>query len=217
MEVYNYYPGDLSTALDRAMTWMLSRLNSNVSSFAGNALTTPTSPSFVEGAMDSVSGSLPTLAQVAWPNIVLDPLFGISPDAQPGPDGFPINYSVTPLLSGNLLTNVLGLAATTSVTGRVMNLVSPASQYRVDVFSKTDVFYYQGSSSVAADSTWSVANVHAGVAIAFLMPVGSPQPGVGSSTSVVTGWTSHSNLGVGSKLRDYFVRVYAKTDIEYLQ
>ena len=216
-EVYNYYPGDLSAALDRAMTWMLSRQNANVSPFAGNAVATPTTPAFIEGAMDPASGTLSSFVQIPWPNIVLDPVFGISTDAQPGPDGFPINYSGTPLLSGNLLVNVLPLTATTNLTGRVLSLVLLASQYRVDVYSRTDVFYYQGSSAIAADNTWSVASVHAGTVIAFLMPVGSTQPAAGSSTSLVTGWTSHSNVGVGNKLRDYYIRVYAKTDKEYLQ
>ena len=81
---------------------------------------------------------------------MLDPISGIPPDAQPGPDGFPINYSATPLLSGNLIVNVLPLAATTNLTGRTFNLLSPANQYRVDVYSRTDVFYYQGSSAIAA-------------------------------------------------------------------
>lgn len=216
-EVSQYYPGDLASALDRAMTWMLSRLNANVSPFVGNAVTTPTTPAFIEGAMDPANGTLSNLIQAPWPNIVLDPIAGVAPDAQPGPDGFPINYSAIPLLSGNLIVNVLPLTVTTNLTGRVFNLQLPASQYRVDVYSRTDVFYYQGSSAIAADSTWSVSNVHAGTIIAFLMPAGSPQPASGSSTSLVTGWTSHSNLGVGNKLRDYFVRVYAKTDIEYLQ
>lgn len=216
-EISQYYPGDLAGALDRAMTWMLSRLNANVSPFVGNAVTTGTTPAFVEGAMDPANGTLSNLAQVPLPNIVLDPIAGISPDTQPGPNGFPINYSTTPLLSGNLIINVLPLTAPTNLTGRVFNLQLPASQYRVDVYSRTDVFYYQGSSAIAADSTWSVANVQAGTVIAFLMQVGSPQPASGSSTSLVTGWISHSNTGVGNALRDYFVRVYAKTDIEYLQ
>src|SRR6266404_7749582 len=98
-EVFNYYPGDLSGALDRAMTWILSRQNANVSPFTGNALTTPTTPAFIEGAMDPANGSLSNFAQVPWPNIVLDPVFGVATDTQPGPDGFPINYSGTPLLS----------------------------------------------------------------------------------------------------------------------
>jgi hypothetical protein len=216
-EVFNYFPGDLATALDRAMTWMLSRQNANVSPFVGNAVATPTSPELIEGAINPASGTLDSLNQVPFPNIVLDPVFGISLDAQAGPDGFPINYSATPLLSGNLLVNVLALTATTDLTGRVLNLVLPASQYRVDVYSSTDVFYFQGSSTIAADNTCAVAAVHAGTVIAFLMPAGSSQPSPGYSVPAVTGWASHSNLGVGNKLADYFIRVYAKTDIEYLQ
>src|SRR6266567_2911741 len=135
-EIYDYYPGDLSTALDRAMTWMLSRQNANVSPFVGNAVATTTTPALIEGAMNPANGTFLNFVQEPCPNIVLDPVFGISPDTQAGPDGFPINYSATPLLSGNLLVNVLALAATTNLNGRVMNLALPASQYRVDVYSR---------------------------------------------------------------------------------
>ncbi|MBZ5546205.1 MAG: hypothetical protein LAO07_21480, partial [Acidobacteriia bacterium] len=215
--VKDFYPGDLAGALDRAMTWMLSRQNVNVSPFTGNALETPTGPAFIEGAIDTTLESFATLAQDSWPNIVFDPVAGLALDDQAGPDGFPINYSATPLVSGNLLVNVLSLATTTDVSGRVFNLLEPADQYRVDVYSRTDVFYYQGSSALADDGTWSVAAVAPGTAIAFLMPAAEPQPSPGAWTTNVTGWVSHSNLGVGNKLRDFFVRVFAKTDIEYLQ
>ena len=109
--------------------------------------TTPTDPALIEGAIDTTLESFATLAQDPWPNIVLDPVSGLALDDQAGPDGFPINYSSTPLLSGNLLVNVLSLPTTTDVSGRVFNLLEPASQYRVDVYSRTDVFYYQGSSA----------------------------------------------------------------------
>ena len=216
-EVKDYYTGDLPGALDRAMDWMVSRQNVNVSPFSGNALETPTDPTFIEGAIDATLASFARLAQDPWPNIVFDPVAGVALDDQAGPDGFPINYSSTPLVSGNLLVNVLPLATTTDVSGRVLNLLAPASQYRVDVYSRTDAFYFQGSSALAADGTWSVAAVAPGTAIAFLMPATAPQPSPGFWTTEVTGWISHTNLGVGSKLRDYFVRVFAKTDIEYLQ
>ena len=216
-EVKDYYAGDLAGALDRAMTWMVSRHNVNVSPFTGSALETPTDPAFIEGAIDTTLESFATLAQDPWPNIVFDPVAGLALDDQAGPDGFPINYSSTPLVSGNLLVNVPSLPTTTDVSGRVFNLLEPASQYRVDVYSRTDVFYYQGSSAIADDSTWRVAGVAAGAAIAFLMPVAAPQPAPGSWTANVTGWVSHSNLGAGNKLRDFFVRVFSKTDIEYLQ
>jgi hypothetical protein len=215
--ISDYYPGDLAGALDRAMTWLISRLNANVSAFAGDALETPTNPAFVEGEVSTTSGRFDDFAQDIVPNIVLDPLSGIELDDQAGPDGFPVNYSSVPLLSGNLLVSVLPLTTATDVKGRVVNLTSPATDYRVDVYSRTDLFYYQGSSSLAADGTWQVAGANPGTAIAFLMPAGSTQPSVGSYTSAVAGWVAHSNTGVGTQLRDYFVRIYAKTDIEYLQ
>ena len=216
-KVSDYYPGDLAGALDRAMTWLLSRQNINVSPFVGVAVPTPSSPSLVEGAMNLANGPGLNLVQVPFPNIVLDPIFGAALDDQRGPDGFPINYSPTPLLSGSLIVNVLALAHITNLSGRVMNLTQDPTQYRVDVYSRTDLYYYQGSSSIASDSTWAVANVHPGMVVAFLMPVGLTQPGPGFSTSAVSGWVAHSNMGVGNKLRDYFVRAFSKTDIEYLQ
>ena len=40
--VHDYWQGDLTAALDRAMGWMFSRLNVDVSPFAGSAVFTPT-------------------------------------------------------------------------------------------------------------------------------------------------------------------------------
>ena len=216
-EVKEYYPGDLASALDAALAWMLARLNANVSPFAGNAVATPTDPAFVEGAINAIEGTYAALAQEKCPNIVLDPVAGVELDTQAGPDGFPINYCATPLLAGNLLVNVLPLDETTVVSGRVFNLLADRSQYRVDVYARTDAFYYKGSSAIADNSTWSVACHGTGTAIAFLMPATAPQPAPGSWTAEVTGWVAHSNLGVGNRLRDYFVRVFSKTDIEYLK
>lgn len=216
-EVFEFYPGDLAGALDREMTWLLSRLNANGSIFSGNIVTTPQAPALFEGSMALTSGRFDGFAQDVVPNIVLDPLSGIPLDDQTGPDGFPVNFSATPLLSGNLLVNVLPLTATKVVSGRVLNLTAPVGNYRVDVFSRTDLFYYMGSSSLAADGTWGGINAGAGTVIAFLMPAASAQPAPGSFTSGITGWVAHSNTGVGNKLHDYFARIYLKTDIEYLQ
>ena len=216
-DVSQYFPGDLSAALEQAMQWLLTRLNANVSLFTGNAVPTASDPAFVQGGVDVTQGTFADLAQQPCPNIVLDPISSLPPDDAPGPDGFPINYSSTPLLSGNLLVNLLPLTATTDVSGRVLNLAQPASQYRVDVFSRTDVFYYQGSSTLA-DGAWKVTGAHAGVVIAVLYPTTVAQPAPGSSfASLPAGWAAHSNTGVGNKLQDYFLRLYTKTDIEYLQ
>jgi len=216
-EVSEFYSGDLPVDLNRTLTWMLSRLNANTSPFAGKVVSTLTAPALAEGGLIITTGRFADAAQQRWPNIVFDPIFGVSLDDQPGPGGFPINYSPVPLLSGNLLVNALPLTTTLAVTGRALNLVEPASAYRVDVYSRTDVFYYQGSSAIAADGTWCVPDVHAGTVVAFLMPATAPQPAPGYSTPNVTGWTAHSNLGVGNKLKDHWVRIYSRTDLEYLQ
>jgi hypothetical protein len=216
-EVRDFYSGDLAGALAQELAWMQGQIKANVSPFAGAVLATETSAAFVEGAVDSVADSFSSLAQDSWPNIVLDPVAGVSPDDQTGPDGFPVNYSPTPLLSGNLLINLFTLTAASDVSGRALNLTQAAPAYRVDVYSFSDLFYYQGSATIATYGTWAVAGVQPGTVIAFLMDAGTSQPAAGSSTSSVTGWIAHSNMGVGSKLRDYFVRVTVKTDIETLQ
>jgi hypothetical protein len=216
-EVSDYFPGNLEAALDAALGWIVERVNANVSSFTGNAVQTQTSAAFIEGAIDALSVSYADLVQVQVPNIVLYPLATVAIDNASGPDGFPVNYSATPLLSGTLFVNVLEIAAAATMSGRVLNLPSPASSYRVDVYSRTSAFYYQGSATPAADGTWSVANVAAGSVIAFLMPSASQQPAPGSQTASVTGWVAHSNMGVGAQLQGYFVRLYVETTSEILQ
>ena len=216
-EIRDFYSGDLAGVLAQELAWMQGRIGANVSPFAGVALATETTAAFVEGAVDSVTDSFSGLAQDSWPNIVLDPVAGATADEQVGPDGFPINYSSTPLVSSNLLINLFTLVAANDVSGRALNLTQAASAYRVDVYSVSDVFYYQGSATIAPDGTWAVAGVQPGTVIAFLMDASATQPAVGASASSVTGWIAHSNMGVGNKLRDYFVRVTVKTDVENLQ
>jgi hypothetical protein len=56
------------------------------------------------------------------------------------------------------------------------------------------------------------------VVIAVLYPTSVAQPAPGSSfRTLPPGWICHSNTGVGYKLSNYFARIYAKTDVEYLQ
>ena len=81
-EISNFFSGDLANALDQAMEWMLARLNANVSPFAGNAVFTPTDPALVEGAVTTTNAQYSNFAQEPWPNIVLDPIFGLPPDEQ---------------------------------------------------------------------------------------------------------------------------------------
>jgi hypothetical protein len=213
-EIKDFYSGDLAGVLDQQLAWMLGRISPNVSPFAGVALLTQTTAPFVEGAMDAVKDPFSSLAQDSVPNIVLDPIAGVSADDQAGPDGFPVNYSSIPLLSGNLLVNLFTLSTAGDVSGRVLNLVQAASAYRVDVYSFTGSFDYQGSVTIASDGTWTLPSVQPGTVIAFLMDAGTSQPAAGSSTASVTGWIAHSNMGVGKKLRDYFVRVTVRNYIE---
>jgi hypothetical protein len=215
--VGDYYSGDLAGTLDQELGWILGQMNASVSPFEGVALSTQTAAPFVEGAVNPVNGSFSGLAQDSWPNIVLDPIAGVSPDDQAGPDGFPINYSSTPLLSGNLLINLLTLSIASSISGRVLNLTQPGSAYRVDVYSWSTNFNYQGSAMIAPDGSWVVPAVQPGTVAAFLMDATTTQPSPGSSASSVTGWIAHSNTGVGVKLRDYFVRVTVKNGAESVQ
>jgi len=122
-------------------------------------------------------------------------------------------------------------------TGYAFNLLHVLSTYRVDAFIYTDVWYYQGSSSLQATApggntipnagTWSLARVHPGLLLAALYPASVPQPASGwYGFAIPAGWVAHTNLGVcqaaganqlGGKLTDYKAQIYVKTDIEYLQ
>jgi hypothetical protein len=112
--------------------------------------------------------------------------------------------------------------------GYCFNLLNPLDYYRVDFFSLTDVFYYQGSSTLYPTAlggnalqnagTFSIANVHVGFAFAALYPTSVAQPAVSwSGATIPAGWVCHSNTGVGYALAGYKAQVYVKTDIEYLQ
>jgi hypothetical protein len=112
--------------------------------------------------------------------------------------------------------------------GYCFNLLQPLSSYRVDLFSLTDQFYYQGSSTLYPTAlggnalenagSFSVAKVHAGFAFAALYPTSVSQPSTGwSGRTIPAGWVAHSNMGIGYKLVGYKAQVYVKTDIEYLQ
>ena len=123
--------------------------------------------------------------------------------------------------------------------GYLYNLLNAQSSYRVDVFVHSDVWYYQGSSSLetavpigggpyAGAYTWSLGRVHPGLLFAALYPTSVSPPSSGWSGSVIpSGWVAHTNTGVcqvpqtgstlGGKLTDYKAQIYVKTDIEYLQ
>lgn len=215
--VSDYYPGDITPALKDQLDWMLSRLNANDSGFLGNAVLSPVNPALIQGGLALQSGSFNSMGQQTLPSIVLNPPAAWTPDAEPGPTSFPINYSPKTLPSANLLVTALLLNTAGGVSGQVCDLAGTAASYRVDVYSRTDLFYFQGSSNITSDAVWSLPSVSPGTVMAFLMPANSAPPAPGAAVSTVNGWVSHTNLGVGNRLADYFVRLYVKTDAEYLQ
>ncbi len=221
-KVSDYYPGDFWGDVKQTLAWIYSRQNAPIAGWQGNALATPTtSAQFAEcGIVSTPDFSI--FAQTALENIVIDLPVGVLPDASIGPDGFPINFSPQGLPQGNILLNTFQNSIAQTVSGRCFSLLQVLSNYRVDVFSRTDKFYYQGSSSLtdvgSGNATWSVSNVAAGAVMVVLYPTTVAQPGVGSSfTTLPAGWLAHSNMGVGKKLSNFFARVFSKTDIEYLQ
>ena len=148
------------------------------------------------------------------------------------PSGSVINGVTYPVLAG------------LTIYGYLFNPQQSMLNYRIDLFSKTDIFYYQGSAVGTGAYTsgpmigqypspsqfqsllvqqglygyWGAQVLGPGVVIAVLYPTSVAQPAPGSSFSTLpAGWICHSNTGVGYKLSSYFARIYAKTDVEYLQ
>jgi hypothetical protein len=159
---------------------------------------------------------------------------------QANPSGTTIYGSWTPGVTSVNYPVLPGL----TIYGYLFNPQYPITNYRIDLFSKTDIFYYQGSAPGVGAYTagnltgqtpvpsqfqsllvqqglygyWAAQVPNQGLVIAVLYPTSVPQPAVGFSCSVLpAGWICHSNTGVGYKLTDYFARIYAKTDVEYLQ
>ena len=194
-------------------------------------------------------------------------------DDQLGPDGCPIDLSPIGLPFGNLFPPVLPVTdaeisayyeqmynanpsgsvingvtypvlAGLTIYGYLFNPQQSMLNYRIDLFSKTDIFYYQGSAVGTGAYTsgpmkgqypspsqfqsllvqqglygyWGAQVLGSGVVIAVLYPTSVAQPAPGASFSVLpAGWICHSNTGMGYKLSSYFARIYAKTDVEYAQ
>jgi len=214
--------GSLAQAVSESQTWLNSQQQPGPTAWEGDAVATGSTPQFQESGVYSAA-DLSTLPQTQIENIVIDPPAGVTPDNSTGPDGFPINYSPSPLPEGNVFLNVYQNPSTSSQTlnGHCFNLINAASAYRVDLFTKTDQFYYQGSASLAstgaATATWSFTGwIGAGAILAVLYPASAPKPGAGSYfSSLPTGWIVHSNSGVGKKLSGYFARLFVDTDTEY--
>src|SRR5438093_2893320 len=221
--VKDYYPGDFWSDVKQSLEWLHSRQTAPVGGWQGSAVGAPPlqATQFAECGFVSTP-DLSTFAQAAAENIVIDPPVGVMPDSSAGPDGFPINFSPQGLPTGNVLLNTFQNTATQPVSGRCFSLLQAPANYRVDVFSRTDQFYYQGSSPLASlggyAATWGPVSVAPGAVIAVLYPATVPQPAAGSYLAALpAGWLAHSNVGVGLKLSGYFARIYSTTDIEYLQ
>lgn len=158
-------------------------------------------------------------------------------------------YAASPngikLCDGNTYPVLPGM----TIYGYIFNLYSTPGltnilDYRVDLFVRTDQYYYQSSAIAAVapssglcknviprpsqfqslliqqglNGWWAAQVVNPGVVVAAVYPASVPQPAPGSySSALPLGWICHSNTGIGQKLSGYFARVYAKTDIEYLQ
>ncbi|HUY12395.1 MAG TPA: hypothetical protein VMX16_02040 [Terriglobia bacterium] len=216
-----YYPGNFWSDVAQSLAWIHARQNPAAGNWQANAAPTATHPAFAECGIDSIA-AFSGLAQAPIENVVINPPPGVLPDSTPGPDGFPINYSPQGLPTGNILLNTFLNASQQSVTGSCFSLLQPPSYYRVDVFARTDQFYYQGSaflnSTGPGQASWSVANASPGAILAVLYPSTAPLPSPGEAfPTVPSGWIAHSNTGMGPKLTQYFARIYVKTDIEYLQ
>ncbi|MGO8732083.1 MAG: hypothetical protein ACLQVM_04735 [Terriglobia bacterium] len=234
----------------------------------------PTTPPFIECGIVSQNnlGQVPQTAceSIAMipPGILM-----LGMDDQLGPDGYPIDLSPIGLPYGSLFPPVLPVTAAEisayyqqmysanpngsvingvtcpvlpglTVYGYLFNPQRTMTNYRIDLFAKTDIFYYQGSAPGTGAYTtgpmkgqypapsqfqsllvqqglygyWGAQVLGAGVVMAVLYPTSVAQPSSGwSGEYLPAGWLCHSNTGVGYKLTNYFARIYAKTDVEYLQ
>jgi hypothetical protein len=222
--VSDYWPGHYERELRQALGWLFARQNAPVGNWQGNAVATAGTQKLWQCGIIS-RDSLDNYAQAAIENIVFDVPTGKSEDLAAGPDGFPINYSPIMLPNGQVFLNTFLLTAALTVTGRCYSLLNPAAQYRVDLFVRTDVWYFKGSSSLTdlggGMATWSKAVSYGGtpgamIAVLYPTTIDPPAPGWYGS-ALPAGWKAHTNSGVGKKLTAYKARVYSKTDIEYLK
>lgn len=225
--VKDFWPGDFERDMQRTLDWLYRRQNAPAGNWQGNALSTATTQAMWQCGIVSAS-SLSAFDQEDIENIVFNLPAGISADASAaGPDGFPVNYSpvILPSSSGRVFLNTFMLTETMTVTGHCLSLANPAAQYRVDLFVRTDVWYYKGSATLAdlggGEATWSATITFGGTPgamLAVLYPTTVSQPSSGWFGSTLPGgWKAHTNMGVGKKLSNFIGRVYSKTDIEYLK
>jgi len=234
----------------------------------------PTTPPFIECGIVSQNDLSQVAQTACESIAVVPPgILMLGADDQLGPDGCPIDLSPIPLPYGLLFPPVLPVTAAEisayyeqmvadnpngsvingvtypvlpglTIYGYLFNPQQVMTNYRVDLFAKTDLFYYQGSAVGTGPYTsgpmlgqyptpsqfqsllvqqglygyWGAQVPHPGLVIAVLYPTSVPQPAASwSGEYLPAGWLCHSNTGVGYKLTDYFARIYSKTDVEYLQ
>lgn len=283
--VQDYYPGGFYSDMQQTLTWLFARQSGQsgnweanvgptsfpVSSTPGSVLV-PTSPALEESGILSLE-VLTNFSQTVFENITVIPPAGQPLDTSTGPDGFPVNYGVAGLPTGNLFVpafqttgpqinaayqsassanpngaSICGLTYPVlpgmTIYGYVFNLLQAIAGYRVDIFSVSDLFYYQSSapgtpppaSGPCAGQTpapsqfqsllvqqgvvgyWAAQVIGPGLVVAGLYPSTVPQPAPGASyRTLPAGWIAHSNTGIGPKLSQYFAQIYCKTDVEYLQ
>jgi hypothetical protein len=234
----------------------------------------PTTPPFIECGIVTQNDLSQVAQTACESIAMIPPgILMLGMDDQLGPDGCPIDLSPIGLPYGNLFPPVLPVTAAQisayyeemynanpngsvingvtcpvlpglTIYGYLFNPQQAMTNYRIDLFVKTDLFYYQGSAVGTGAYTsgpmmgqyptpsqfqsllvqqglygyWGAQVTNPGVVIAVLYPTSIPQPSSGwSGTYLPAGWLCHSNTGVGYKLSNYFARIYAKTDVEYLQ
>ena len=141
--VRDYYPGDFWADVKQSLAWLHSRQTAPVGGWQGSAAGAPPlqATQFAQCGLVSTP-DFSAFPQAAVENIVIDPPAGVIPDSSAGPGGFPINFSPQGLPSGNILLNTFQNPGATAVSGRCFSLLQPLAGYRVDVFSRTDQFYY---------------------------------------------------------------------------
>lgn len=185
-----YYPGDFTSQMEQSLTWLLARQGAPAG--AWTAAINSELAGFVAAAF-VVDASLDDLPQTVFENIIFSG-------------------------GANFVTSTGSGDAPQTLAGWCYNL-KPGTAYRVDIYLKTDVFYYQGGVYPNPDGSWAMPVGSAGTAIAVLYPNSvAPPSTIGADFSVLpSGWIAHSNTGLGPKLTGYYAQFYSMTDIEYLQ
>ena len=131
-----------------------------------------------------------------------------------------------------------------TIYGYLFNPQQAMTNYRIDLFVKTESSITRAARQATGAYTsgpmkgqypapsqfqsllvqqglygyWGAQVPNPGLVIAVLYPPACRSLlRAGPAAYLPAGWLCHSNTGVGYKLTNYFARIYAKTDVEYLQ